>query len=99
MDEYRLYPKEFRNFAGMLSSRTTKTCKPVGWILVVPPAKARPQHLHMFPGGVSSRLGQGADGPAHGFVCDFDESTHKVNELRQTIFKPGVLTHMLPRPG
>lgn len=99
MDEYRLYPEKFRNLASVLSSRTAETCKPVELILVIPPAKARPQHQHMFSGGVSSRLGQGANGPAHGLVCDFDESNHKVNEPRQTMFEPGMLTHMLLRPG
>ena len=81
MDEYSLYPKKFRNLAGMLPPRAAKTCKPVERILVILHTKARLRHLHMFPSGVSSRLCQGANGPAHGFVCDFDEPTYHVNEL------------------
>jgi hypothetical protein len=49
MDEYRLYPEKFRNLAGMLPSRTAKTCKPVEWVLVMPPAKPAQGTYTCFP--------------------------------------------------
>jgi len=82
MDENRLYPKQFCDLAGMLSSRAAKTCESVQRISVASAAKVCPRHLHMFPGGISSCLGQGADRSAHGLICDFDESAHQVNEPR-----------------
>ena len=80
MDKDRLYPEQFCDLAGVLTSRAAKTCEPVQIISVASTTKVRPRHLHVFPGGVSSRLSQGADGSAHGLVCDFDESIHQVNE-------------------
>ena len=82
MDEDSLYPEQFCDLAGVLSSCAAKTCEPVQRISCASTTKVRRQHLHMFPGGISSRLGQGADGSAHSLVCDFDKSIRQINEWR-----------------
>jgi hypothetical protein len=87
MDKDRLYPEQFCDLAGVLPSRTAKTCEPVQKVSAASTTKGSSNGTYTcFPGGVSSRLGQGADGSAHGLVCDLDESIHQVNEPRQTVF-------------